>query len=193
MSSYFAKYIVPALIQCIVPAIAIIYTMINNAKLNKFNRIIPLINSDFDKYINSLSLIYIELKSYYRQYNNASDILLLSNKLKDDRVIIHQKIKMMLISLEKIKQNAKKSYKLHHKNLKNIGNYFEKINNCKDTFYYELFPDYLKCILEYCYTISISIYSEINGNDIDEENIIAIYKEIEKIQNELDKKLGETK
>lgn len=35
MSSYLTEYIVPTLIQCIVPAIAIIYTMIENHKLNK--------------------------------------------------------------------------------------------------------------------------------------------------------------
>ena len=194
MSSYFVKYIAPALIQCIVPAIAIIYTMINNAKLNKFNRIIPLINSDFFRYINDLSSIYINVEYYYRLYNNRTDITKFCYKIKDYRVIIQQKIKMMFISLEKIKQNAKKSYNIYFKNLKIIESNFERINDCEDTFYYKLFPDYLKYILDYFYTIPLSIYSEINGSDINnEEYINSIYEEIEKIQNELNKKLGETK
>lgn len=193
MNSYLLNYIVPALIQCIVPAIAIIYTIIENHKLNKFNRVIPFINSDFDRYINDLSSIYIQLEYYYRLYNNATDNSKLCYKIKDYRIIIHQKIKMILISLEKIEKNAKKSYNIYYKNLKTIEYYFERINSCKDTFYNDIFLEYLKYILDYFYTIPSSIYSEINKRDIREENINSIYEEIEKIQKELNKKLGETK
>lgn len=193
MSSYLLNYIVPALIQCIVPAIAIIYTIIENHKLNKFNRVIPLINSDFDRYVNDLSSIYIEFNSFYIKNKDAFGINALIDKIKDYRVIIHQKIKMILISLEKIEKNAKKSYNIYYKNLKTIEDYFERINSCKDTFYNDIFLEYLKYILDYFYTIPSSIYSEINKQDIREENINSIYKEIEKIQKELNKKLGETK
>lgn len=113
MSSYLTEYIVPTLIQCIVPAIAIVYTMMENHKLNKLNRVIPFINSDFDRYISDLRLIYTELNSYYRQYNNASDFTILFNKIKDYRVIIYQTIKSIYMSLEKIKQNVKKSYNIY--------------------------------------------------------------------------------
>lgn len=193
MSSYLTEYIVPTLIQCIVPTIAIIYTIMENHKLNKFNRVIPFINSDFDRYVNDLSSIYIEFNSFYIKNKDAFGINALIDKIKDYRVIIHQKIKMILISLEKIEKNAKKSYNIYYKNLKTIEYYFERINSCKDTFYNDIFLEYLKYILDYFYTIPSSIYSEINKRDIREENINSIYEKIEKIQEELNKKLGETK
>lgn len=195
MSSYLLNYIVPALIQCIVPAIAIIYTMMENHKLNKFNRVIPFLNSYFDRYINDLSYIYMELKSYSKKYNMQPDYTdILIPKLKEDRIIIYEKIKMITSSLYRIKSDIEKSYNIYYEKLKIIESYLEKINNNNEAGEYkDELLNYLKCILEYCYTIPISIYSEINGNDIDEENIIAIYKEIEKIQKELDKKLGEKK
>ena len=192
MSSYLTEYIVPTLIQCIVPAIAIVYTMMENHKLNKLNRVIPFINSDFDRYINDLRLIYTELNSYYRQYNNASDVAMLFNKIKDDRVTIYQTIKSIYMSLEKIKQNAKKSYYIYNEKIKTIENYLENINNCHDTSKYrDYFLNYLKYIIDYCATIPVSIYYEVNEIDIKEDNINSIYNKIEEIQNELNEKLGE--
>lgn len=195
MSSYLTEYIVPTLIQCIVPTIAIIYTIMENHKLNKFNRVIPFINSDFDKYINDLSCIYIELKLYSKKYSMQpyyKDKLI--PKLREDRIIIYEKIKMINLSLNRIKLDIEKSYNIYYKNLKIIESYLERINNTNETGEYkDEFLYYLKCILEYCYTIPVSIYSEINKRDIREENINSIYEEIEKIQKELNKKLGETK
>ena len=53
----------------------------------------------------------------------------------------------------------------------------------------EIILDYLKYIINYCATIPISIYYEASGNKIEKESIDSIYKEIEKIQNELNEKI----
>lgn len=191
MSSYFVKYIAPSLIQCIVPAIAIIYTMMENHKLNKFNRVIPLLNSYFDRYINDLRSIYIELNICYRN-TDALNTDSLFNKIKDDRVTIYQTIKSISMSLEKIKQNAKKSYNIYNEKIKTIENYLENINNCHDTSKYrDYFLNYLKYIIDYCATIPVSIYYEVNEIDIKEDNINSICNKIEEIQNELNEKLRE--
>ena len=174
----------------IIPMLALAYTIYINYKLNKINRVIPLINSDFDRYINDLRLIYTELNIHYRKYTSNSDSDILFNKIKCDRVAIHQKIKMILISLEKIKQNANKSYNIYYKNMETVENCLEKINNCRNAYEYrDYFLDYLKYIINYCATIPISIYYEASGNKIEKESIDSIYKEIEKIQNELNGKI----
>ena len=106
---------------------------------------------------------------------------MLFNKIKDDRVTIYQTIKSISMSLEKIKQNAKKSYNIYNEKIKTIENYLEKINNCYDTSKYrDYFLDYLKYIIDYCATIPVSIYYEVNEIDIKEDNINSIYNEIKK-------------
>lgn len=70
---------------------------------------------------------------------------------------------MINLSLSRIKLDIEKSYNIYYKNLKIIESYLERINNTNETGEYkDEFLDYLKCILEYCYTIPVSIYSEIN-------------------------------
>lgn len=68
----------------------------------------------------------------------------------------------------------------------------ENINNCRDTSKYrDYFLNYLKYVIDYCATIPVSIYYEVNEIDIKEDNINSIYNKIEEIQNELNEKLRE--
>ena len=63
------KEYLPAIIHCIVPAIALVYSIClnhklnkNNSKLEKINRFIYIIKADFDKYIFNIEIEYYKVR-----------------------------------------------------------------------------------------------------------------------------------
>ena len=71
-------------------------------------------------------------------------------------------------------------------------NRIEERNILKEEYgnnFHDKFNNYLTLVLDYCDTMILSINFEINEEQIKEDNINSIYKEIEKIQEELNQKL----
>ena len=84
---------------------------------------------------------------------------------------------------------------IYFNNLNNINVFLNRIEERKilkeeyGNNFHDKFKNYLTLVLDYCDTMILSINFEINEEQIKEDNINSIYKEIEKIQEELNQKL----
>lgn len=116
------KEYLPAIIQCIVPAIALVYSIClnnklnkNNIKLEKINRFIYIIKSDFDKYIFNIEIEYSKVQSNTK-YINTSKYNIFYHSIFEIKILYIKNIDKLINSIIKFKSDINESYNIYYNN-----------------------------------------------------------------------------
>ena len=189
---------------CIIPMLALAYTIYINYKLWKNNKKLEMKNEEKERKIekqNKINKFNDIIELYFKIYiNGIYEEYCLTHFMEDKnkrlykaKVLYSINIKRIINSFKLLRYNINKCYNIYFNNLEKINNFFSKIEETKFYRYgndfYDKFKDYLSLVLDYCDTITFSINLEINEEQIKEDNINSIYNEIEEIQEELNQKL----
>ena len=172
--------VITSIILCIIPICI-------NWKLWKKNEELKKINMCN----NIISRLTIYIKRMYELYYNVKHNIGFKDKkelFNKTISLYYRNIESIIYSFKMLKSYINNTYDNHFSNLNTLSAYLNGIVNKGDYNNTELtnkLDNYFISILYYCDIIITSINLEINKIEIKEEDIDSIYKEIEKIQNEL--------
>lgn len=189
--------LITSIILCIVPIVALIYSILLNRKLNERNeqqaKEIDKINkynifdAYFTKYIEYINSAYIRMLDRYSIHNKGNELInFIFEYLINIESIIYSFEKLKnnnYISKHKCIDNNLKNLKDICEYLKNIISFHKKENDIVKLDYKRIF-NYLEYIKKYCDIVIIILYDTGNNN---KDLIGDIYNNIEKIHKEFDK------
>lgn len=189
--------LITSIMLCIIPIVALIYSILLNRKLNERNeqqaKEIDKINkynifdAYFTKYIEYINSAYLKMLDRYSIHNKGGELI---NFIFEYLI----NIESIIYSFEKLKNNNYISrYKYIDNNFKNLESiceylkdiilFYQKEDKSIVKLNYENVFIYLEYIKKYCDIVIIILYDTGNNKDL----ISDIYNNIEKIHKEFDK------